>query len=228
MFETPPTLVGINSRCPHKSSPLLAPLFLIMTEEKAVNIKLYHRLLPRFVISYKDKDELYEELLRGIQKVECSKGKLYWFDCDSNHAVINYADDLIDAAQGDIKLLMEAADQNESKEGSEFEVIQCDEEKMASKPRIPSPYEVNAIPKSQNGSRSEEFTDENLHQPSRACHEHHKHVFYGDLPLAWNFAMDPRFTPWPFFYYIPMSTDNCHSERNCCHCRCHYQRDSFD
>ncbi|KAL6729587.1 hypothetical protein Aduo_000630 [Ancylostoma duodenale] len=198
-----------------------------MAEKNTVSVSLYRNILPRFILSYKDKDELYKELFKRIKKLEGPEGMLHILDRKGNHTQINNADDLINAVGDDahMRLLLEVSEEDDSKASSEFEVIQRDEEhtEAEGKPSAPALAPSTSFegiesadqeePKSENPEQDPPHPVAGFHrEPHHECYS-----YYSRLPFPWNFAMDPRFGPWPFFY-VP----NDMSDRYCCHrCHCH-------
>ncbi|EYC17709.1 hypothetical protein Y032_0030g2229 [Ancylostoma ceylanicum] len=202
-----------------------------MSEKKTVSVSLYRNILPRFIISYKDKDELYKELLTRINKLEGPEGMLHFLDQERNHTVINNADDLINAVGDDahMRLLLEVPEEDDSKPSSEFEVIQHDEEHTEAEEDVSAPALAPSTSFEDLESRNQEEAKsedprQGTHHPASAPHEdtHNTcYAYYSHLPFPWNFAMDPRFGPWPFFY-IPNDMNDSHCCHRChCHCHCH-------
>lgn len=200
-----------------------------MTEEKTVIVSLCRNILPRFVISYKDKDKLYEELFERMKNLDCPEGKLYYDDQEGEHTLINNADDLVNAIRDDahMRLFLDVPEDDDSKIGSEFEVIQRDGDHNEADYELSAPAfqpstSSEDLETSHQEERKKQDPQRKSHDPDSGSHQetHRKcYCYYSHLPFPWNFAMDPRFGPWPFFY-IPneMNACFCHG----CHCHCHF------
>ncbi|EYC00826.1 hypothetical protein Y032_0112g281 [Ancylostoma ceylanicum] len=181
-------------------------------EEKTVTLKLYRGSVPRLMIDYKDKNDLYEKFMKNIRRLNFPIGEIYAFDNETNQLVIKNANDLLAAVNDhyNVKVYVCPAEESDPlscpKAGKEK-----DEEKgkeILRKERTPSPA------RARGRSRSE---------PRHGSHYRSEHSFY---PMPWNFGpwMDPRYGCIPPFFWGPrgfgMDRHHHHVEKKHKKCQC--------
>ncbi|KAL6730073.1 hypothetical protein Aduo_001069 [Ancylostoma duodenale] len=191
-------------------------------EEKTVTLKLYRGSVPRLMINYKDKNDLYEKFMKNIKRVNHPIGEIYAFDNENDQFVIKNANDLLAAVNDNynVKVYVRPIEDSDplscSRDGEGKKENEVDAPKeMLRKKRSPSP------PHERGRSRSE---------PHYGSHYRNKHSHY---PILWNYGpwVDPRHPQMQPFFWDPRSfgmSHHHHGEEEHKKCQCSDLSEDFE
>ncbi|EYC00836.1 hypothetical protein Y032_0112g288 [Ancylostoma ceylanicum] len=185
-------------------------------QEKTATLKLYEGNTPRLLITYKDKNELYEKFMRKIKRLGYPIGEVHSADNEGEHIVVRNADDLFAAVDGNynVKVYVHPA-----KETDPFSCPSADEERDEENKKENVPKEI------ERRKRSPSQTQKRGRSRSEPRHGSRHRSGYPYHPMPWNYGpwMDPRYLRMPPFLMDPRAFGmdrGHHAERkHKCHCK---------
>ncbi|EYC00820.1 hypothetical protein Y032_0112g276 [Ancylostoma ceylanicum] len=180
-------------------------------EERSVVIKVFREEVPRLDVVYKNKHELFEAYKKWLKQLNLPSNEVYWCDSAGDHTGIRNADDLLGAVQDygyakfltfrddDVYISCSDSEDEQSTRGRSKEKKRTRNSRPTD--RTPSPSPSPRPSRESSGSRSlDRRRHRSLSEPRHGRH-HHMAYSYDHMPFPWNFPMDPRFMPSPYFYH---------------------------
>ncbi|VDL77674.1 unnamed protein product [Nippostrongylus brasiliensis] len=91
------------------------------SEPKTVTFKLHLQEIPHITITYKDKDDLFKQFKKKMEKFGSPLKKIYWIDEDAELTTMDNPDIVQKAAQSYVKLALFVCDGKDSSSNDEEE-----------------------------------------------------------------------------------------------------------
>ncbi|KAL6729585.1 hypothetical protein Aduo_000628 [Ancylostoma duodenale] len=152
------------------------------------SMKLIRDNLPRIILNYKDKKDLFKQFQEKIKALNLPKGEVYWGDVwEDERIVIENADDLFEFVENNtiVKMYYRRTDHKKL-------LARCSSDEDEKKN-----MEKNVTKKNQFRTRSQS-PSRRQHRSRSALSRSHSHSSWNQLPwnfAPWNLMMDPCFFP---------------------------------
>ncbi|ETN70399.1 hypothetical protein RB195_007972 [Necator americanus] len=186
----------------------------MVEEKKTATIKIHRDSVPRIIITYKNKKDLFKTFQKKLKELNLPISEVYFVDWDNDSIMIRTADDLFAAVNNNLSVRMYYYTTDDKEPFTSLSSGEDDEESGKEKepekegePRSPAPA------RRRHRSRSASYHGSRHGPPS--CYQ----IPWNFVP--WSYMMDPRYGPMPFPPY-PHHSSKSHRRRRerSCHCSC--------